>query len=269
MELIFEKINTSDLSGLSKLQPNGWTDITKAFEFYLSIGFCFPIKACADDDVVGLGNLISFGKTAWLSHIIVNPDFRNQGIGRAVVDELLKIAREQNVECISLFATSMGEPVYLKAGFIVDCKYLSFRKVDSSSDFSISKNIIPFDDSFANKIYETDRQVSGEDRREILKLNISRSFLYVKNGDLLGYYLPSMGEGHIVAVTEEAGIELMKYRSIKTDIAVIPAANEVAINFLLKNGFQNEGVKGKRMIFGKNVIWKPDCIYNRIAGNLG
>jgi len=61
----------------------------------------------------------------------------------------------------------------------------------------------------------------------------------------------------------------MKTKYSKADKAVIPSENQIGIDFLKKNGFILSETKGKRMILGKNIDWKPECIFSRIGGNYG
>jgi len=44
------------------------------------------------------------------------------------------------------------------------------------------------------------------------KLRLEKSYVYQKNGNLMGFYLPELGDGLIIADNEEAGIELMRLR---------------------------------------------------------
>lgn len=89
-----------------------------------------------------------------------------------------------------------------------------------------------------------------------------------KNGKISGYYLPELGEGLIVADNREAGIELMKLKYSISNKGTLPVENREGIAFLKENGFV-ETRRAKRMILGKEFLWHPDKIYNRIAGNLG
>jgi hypothetical protein len=61
---------------------------------------------------------------------------------------------------------------------------------------------------------------------------------------------------------------LVKYRLENNYYAILPSANEAAINFLLQNGLGQFRVS-RRMFIGKKRAWKADRIYNRISGQLG
>lgn len=40
----FKKFESSDMRSLADLQPEGWGDITPAYQFYVTSLFCSPIK---------------------------------------------------------------------------------------------------------------------------------------------------------------------------------------------------------------------------------
>jgi hypothetical protein len=61
----------------------------------------------------------------------------------------------------------------------------------------------------------------------------------------------------------------MKYKYSKIDKAVFPSDNKAGINFLRQNGFIDTMTKGTRMIYGKDIDWKPGNIFGRIGGNFG
>ncbi|MDR0231317.1 MAG: hypothetical protein LBI82_04280, partial [Dysgonamonadaceae bacterium] len=83
-----------------------------------------------------------------------------------------------------------------------------------------------------------------------------------------GYYLPSLGEGLIIAETEISGIELLKLHLQHNDRVVLPKENLAAQKFLQEVGF--EEVKSiKRMRLGEERKVKFVNMYNRIGGNVG
>src|SRR5688500_3639509 len=117
-----------ELNDLIALQPEGWPDIRPHFQFYFNSSFCSPIKLVADKKIVGIGSCIYHRETAWLGHIIVHKEFRNQGIGTKITQALVERALEINSSTISLIATELGEPVYAKLGFRKESDYCFFTK---------------------------------------------------------------------------------------------------------------------------------------------
>lgn len=57
------------------------------------------------------------GKKAYIMNMYTKPAYRRQGIAYAMLDRLIKSARDKGVGCISLEATAMGKSLYLRYGF--------------------------------------------------------------------------------------------------------------------------------------------------------
>ena len=266
--MVLERVTENDLEYLKELQPDGWSDIIPAFKFYSGSPYCFPIKIKSENIIVGIGAGIKLGDTGWLAHIIVRVGQRNMGIGSAIVDHLLGKMNEEGCMCISLIATELGYPVYRKFGFVDQTDYVFIEGNAPLRDQCTSENIVPCSPTFADKIFSLDQAVSGETRRELLSDNLDNSYVYQRDGKVAGFYLPNLGEGLIVASDAEAGIELMKARLSRMNKSVLPVDNSAAISFLTKSGF-SEKKRAKRMILGKEFMWQPENLFNRIAGNLG
>lgn len=216
--------------------------------------------------IAGIGCAIVYGETAWLAHIIVHPEFRNRGIGTSVTQALVNSLKNTHCKTIWLIATKLGEPVYTKVGFEKETEYVYLKEGKTSGD--ISSYIIPYNSQYLQPLLDMDRSVSGEDRFKLLSPHLSVSHLFIQNGKLLGYYIPALGEGMIIADTTEAGIELLRLKHMSSPKAALPIDNEAGVTFLSGNGFK-EVARGTRMVLGKRINWKPASLYSRIGGNLG
>lgn len=268
--MLFEEITRVDLDELKELQPEGWSDISKYFKQYIERDFCYPIKVVIGGEIVGLGNAIVFDKTGWLAHVIVKKECRNRGVGVELVKFLVSELKKKHVESFLLIATELGEPVYKKVGFRTITDYLFFKREQrGDSNIFISDNIIPYRDQLYDEVIQFDKLISGENREPLLKLHMKDALVYQDKDKIHGMCFPDLGEGLIIADTPDAGLALMNLRGLKNDKAVIPADNEVALNFLLQNGFKQLDTKARRMMLGKDIAWKSDDYYSRIGGNLG
>jgi hypothetical protein len=265
----YDRLTYIDIEQIKSLQPDGWPDITDAFKFYCENDYCNPIKATLDEKIVGIGNSIMFDKTAWLAHIIVSINFRNQGIGFKIVDLLQKDIKEKGIDTSLLIATELGEPVYKKVGFRKVTDYRYFKKENDLIKKELSKNIQPYKDVFYKDLIQLDNYVSGENREKLLKNYLNESFVYVDNNVIQGLFIPNLGEGPIYALTPNAGKELMRFKYSSVDKATIPSENQTGIELLKAFGFNETNTTGKRMIFGQDIEWKPTMIYSRIGGNFG
>lgn len=265
----FAKVSYSDLDKIKGLQPDGWPDITDEFRLYLKNDFCNPVKASVASRIVGLGNSMVFENTAWIAHIIVSAEYRNRGIGFQIVDKLLTDIRRKSVESVLLIATEIGEPLYKKAGFRLVSDYLFLKRVDDWNETAISENIVPYTNDYYNEIINMDKSISGEIREPLIKSYLKNGLIYLDRNSLQGFYLPDIGDGLIFADNPAVGIELMKVKHSRVDTAVIPSENKVGIDFLKQNGFKVSETKGRRMLLGRDVLWKPECYFSRIGGNYG
>lgn len=263
-----QTLEHSDLNLLNELIPPGWEGSITKIDFYLKANHCFPIKVMLDGKIVGVGAAIIHADVAWLAHIITHPNYRNRGIGKLITQSLVDIASSKNCESIYLSATELGEAVYEKLGFEVETEYVAFigEKVpDIKWD---AESIVPYKESFKEQIAAIDMQVTCENRMIELEEHLSSGFVYLEEKKVLGFYLPNLGDGVILATSAIAGQELMKLRLKEETYAAFPIENAIATSFMQQHNFK-ELRREKRMRLGKKRAWQPTNIYNRIGGNLG
>jgi len=256
----------SDMDQIRGLQPMDWPDITLAYTYYIDAWFCAPNKLVKNEFLLGIGCLISFEKSAWLAQIIVHDSHRNQGWGGYITQYLMQMVTPQ-IKSISLLATAMGEPVYKKLGFEAEGEYTFYRN-DKLLDEINSRNIEPFDLEFEDKLLELDFKVSGENRSRLLVQYLDNAWIGRNGNELLAFYLPSLGEGLIVSLDPDLGIELLELKLASKKSNVVPNQNIKANEFLSDRGYQAYR-KATRMVKGISIPFRPQNIYSRIGGNLG
>lgn len=106
-------------------------------------------------------------KSAWISHFIVNPQYRNRGIGRGLFEHLLKILQNERSE-IWLHAACEMVPFYSKYGF---------KKVQTIQRYSYENQTSFYFEPYqflekprlTQKIHELDTKAFKENRKEYLK----------------------------------------------------------------------------------------------------
>ena len=267
--MLIKSLEPTDLPLVSGFQQPGWRDILPAHAFYLASPFCKPVKVTAGDEIVGIGCGISHGNTGWIAHIIVHQNHRRRGIGRAVVDHLVALLSSSGCESISLVATDDGLPLYSKVGFKTQIPYAFFVRSGPVVDADVSSDRVRrYQVADQAQLLSLDRAISGEDRTRFLVDKMAGAQVYEDMGVVFGFYLPEAGEGLVMADTVDAGIALMDVRVRNVNAAVLPTVNTHGTEFLANAGFK-ETKRSTRMVWGKQFPWKPDRLYNRIAGNLG
>lgn len=264
--MIIEPLTHSDLDSLKELQPDGWQDITIPFKSFLESDRCNPVKLLLNEKMLGVGTTISHSDTVWLATIVVHNQYRGKGLGTKITEHLINIAKSSGTETIYLDATDLGFPIYKKLGFEAETYYSHYKGHILGNEKA--ENIISYTSNYCDQVLELDHLISGENRSTLLSENMADCKLYVENGILYGAYFPSLRDGLIIANSERAGVELMKYRLQEKDFAIFPVENRVAVNICSLNGFQQYR-KSTRMRLGKRRDWFPDKIFNRISGQLG
>lgn len=268
--LIIRECELEDVPFVEKLQPEGWENIAFYFRFYCQQTFCYPIVAVAENQIIGVANGTVNGKTGWVAHIIVSQEHRQKGIGRQLTQYIINYLSDQGCKTQILISTSMGEKLYKSLGFNIS-SYYCFYDGPMLSIQTQNKNIKPAQEADFKLIFELDKQISGENRKFMIEKLSSKGWVYFDKNekDILGYYLPEVGEGLICAKNEETGVELLKFKhSQKGGRAVLPVENESGKYFLEENGYKLVN-KAPRMILGKDVTWKPNLIFSRIWGFYG
>lgn len=261
-------LHHDELELLTRLQPKDWPDIRPSFEFYTSSAFCFPIKITIDTEIVGIGATIVHQDVAWLGHIIAHPNHRGKGIGKLITQTLVNISRQHKCETIYLIATDMGAPVYQKEGFVTETDYLFFKDILIREPLKPSACIETYREELKEQVTAMDKLNSGEDRIPHLEPHLEQGYQYTKEGTVEGFYLPTFGEGLIIANTEAAGLALLKLHLSFKDKVAFPKENLAARQFLYANGYK-ESHSAKRMVLGTSRSAKLANIYNRIGGNIG
>lgn len=261
-------LEEGDIEFINDLKPAQWSDLRGIHRFYRDHPFCYPRKIVIKGELAGIGTAICHGTTGWLAHIIVSEAHRNRGLGRCLVNSLVSLLTE-TLPCrtVSLIATDLGYPVYSRCGFAVQTEYASFTG-HALPEEDPSPLLFPLDESWRPSVGELDGRASGEDRRRILAPHAGDGWGFGRKGRLEGFYLPRLGEGLIAALSEEAGLALLRKSLGGKEKITLPADNGAAGDFLAALGYA-ESARMRRMVRGEPFPWNPGFIYSRIGGYLG
>ena len=104
--------------------PTSDLDETKTLFAFLSNG-----------DVIGTGGLESFGDCALLRSISVRKDLQKKGMGKFIVGELEKVARQSGINCLYLLTTT-AESFFTKRGYEIIDREAVPNEIKNTSQFS-------------------------------------------------------------------------------------------------------------------------------------
>jgi len=263
-----EYIKNNEINLIQNFQQKGWEDIYTDYQFYINSSFCHPLKLTENGKIIAIGSIIIHEDVAWLAHIITLQDYRRNGFGTIMTKKLIEISEENNCSTIYLIASNLGKKLYETLGFNKETKYIFFKKKEFKPQFELSNNIIPYEKQFKNQIFKLDKEISSESRSKHLEKFLKDCFVYHEKDVVEGFYLPSFGEGLILANTPSIGNELLKIHLNTNDKVVLPENNIFSIKFLKRNGFY-QNLTGTRMSLGLKRPVQYKKIFNRIGGNLG
>jgi len=116
---------STDISKIDRQKVHHWirnsywggTVTREDFDKLLEHAVCFSIFVSDGEKQVGFGRVISdFASFAYLSDIIVDGDFRGQGVGKAILASMVAHPRLQNLRRW-LLKTNDAHKLYEKFGF--------------------------------------------------------------------------------------------------------------------------------------------------------
>ena len=169
-EMKIRQLTTANLSAADQLRSDAGWNQTKS-DWLRLLAFepqgCFA--ALWNQSLVGTVTTTCYGiDLAWIGMVLVNPAYRGQGIGSALMNRALANLQKAGVNCIQLDATPAGKSVYQKLGF----RELStfHRWIREASTPSKTKSSSQFGFQWTSLLAELDRRAFGADRADWLRL---------------------------------------------------------------------------------------------------
>lgn len=127
--IYFRTLRPADIpAGLRLCRQARWNQLAGDWELFLTLSPEGCRAAVHQAQVVGTVTTVNYqNRFAWVGMVLVDPEFRGQGIGTRLLEEALDILRDLN--CVRLDATPQGRPVYQRLNF-VDEYELSRMQID-------------------------------------------------------------------------------------------------------------------------------------------
>lgn len=267
--LTLQPLEWQDIALIPSIQPKDWGDVASRFREHFGQAYFYPIKAMKGSEMLGVGQIILFETSAWLGNIIVNENYWNQGIGRAITLELMQMAKAFGRTNLFLLATPQGQFLYEKLGFQVCGTHCFYRKeTESTTIVNINPAIRQATPNHFDDILQLDAAAFGENRSALLKRYLSKAWIVQSDQQtsMEGFYLPELGEGLIVALTPEAGLALLNFRN--QNLLVFPIENTALTEYVAAQDYQYVR-NAALMCIGNEKQWHPEFIYSRIGGYAG
>lgn len=257
-------LTAQDIDALTPLQPPEWSsDIRLVFRTHIAHDYFEAVKIEWDGQIVAVGELIYLATSVWIGNVIVHPAYRRRGLGKQIMQTLMQKAGTRPQY---LLATPKGLPLYEKLGFQTIGRYLFFEANFTEQSTEKIRLIQPAERQI---VLEMDRQASGDERQVILLNHLEGCLVYVDDNEVRGFYIPSLGEGLVVAKTWEAGLSLLGKRNADgKPYVVVPEANLPLVEYLRAKSGEPFRM-ATFMLIGAPVVRQPKMVFSRIGGYIG
>jgi GNAT superfamily N-acetyltransferase len=198
--IAYRTMELSDIeAGLSLCRAAKWNQLANDWKLFLRLNSDGCRVATTEDRVIGTVTTIRYQHYfSWIGMVLVDPDYRRQGIGKQLLLEALDILQDE--ETVKLDASPNGRELYLKLNF-VDEYPLSRMSIIVDAAGMGSSAVRPFQKKDFAALSAFDRKIFGADRRPLLQWMLAAAPTYayvmeVKN-DIHGYCLGRQGYNSI------------------------------------------------------------------------
>jgi GNAT superfamily N-acetyltransferase len=273
----------ADVDGATDMiLSHDWGVRREFLAFATSQPACVPMVADVDGTIVGTGVGTLNGVVGWIGTIFLAPEWRGQGIGRAITQSIIDRLESAGARTLVLVATADGRRLYGKMGFEVQTRYRileapGLAPVSPVSEAPAARSVRPFEAGDLDTMASLDREGTGEDRRHILErfasLDSARVLVGL-GGTVDGFVVRApWGGGATVARTAEAAGAIITERRLKAGpqgrVRVgLLQDNEGGLARLAEAGF-TPSWSAPRMVRGDALAWHPEWIWGQFNHAIG
>lgn len=158
----------NDLSPAMRLKDQaGWNQTEADWRRLLDMEPAGCFVAEWDGRPIGTTITCILGSVAWIAMVLVDPDFRGRGIGKALMIHALEFLDIQAVPSIRLDATALGKPLYEKLGFVVEYGLARFEGIPQEAPQPARKVDTAGREDWP-LVFRLDQEITGADRSKFL-----------------------------------------------------------------------------------------------------
>lgn len=201
-----------------------------------------------DGQAVGTITSTRYGDFAFLALLLVRPEYRNQGIGRQLMEHAVAHLQSSGVKTIELDGVIRATPLYRRLGF--QDKYLSLRFKGQGSATGVE--IKPYRPEMLKEILDLDKSLTGLAREQVitrLLQEFSGSAYVLGENDLSTYTIVrqrragALSVGPLVARKPQTALHLLRgvlARHVGKTIGIgVPEMQQEIIGFLHEQKFED------------------------------
>jgi GNAT superfamily N-acetyltransferase len=265
-----------DIPGGLRLNTlSGWNQTAADWRRFLenSPAGCFVVEH--DAKIVGTATTIVYeNRFAWISMVLVDPEYRKQGIGTRLLHKAIQHLDDSSIPTMKLDATPLGKPLYTKLGFVTEHEIERWllKRPPNARSVSYPSTNLPMQATEIEQLLRVDRELFGADRSFLLHSlraeapefalvvrhdGAPESFAFGRRGCFADHLGPWMAANR--AAAEKILHEFLARSSSDTVIVDYLTSNSFAAELLANCGFAPSRPL-TRMVRGPNAYpGKPDA----------
>jgi len=241
---------------------------------------CFVMED--GEKVVGTAATLPFeDRFAWISMVLVDPEYRNRGSGTQLLEQTVRHLDDRGIPTLKLDATPLGKPLYEKMGFVSEYEIERWISRRAAREEGATNEAVPCQQPLP-EILALDRAIFGADRSALLRSLREQApdfaLAIAKGTQLEGYAFGRRGLfadhcGPWMARDRETAnallAEFLRRSSRETVIVDAMKSNSTASEILQQNAF-SVARSLTRMYRGPNAFpGKPDLLCAIIGPEFG
>jgi GNAT superfamily N-acetyltransferase len=227
----------------------GWNQTMSDWQRFLDLSPHGCFVAELNGVVVGTVTTIRYGRElGWVGMLLVHAGARRQGIGEALLKAALNYFQNEQVRCVKLDATPLGQGMYRKLGFQDEWGLTRFEGRDFERCVP-DDGVREFHAADLSAVVELDAKTFGVKRPELIGALCGaamRTVIAERSGKVEGFGLLRAGMvadylGPIVAESVDCAAELVRAlmggQGTKRKFWDVPASNPAAVRLAEDVGF--------------------------------
>jgi GNAT superfamily N-acetyltransferase len=213
-----------------QMQPDGWLAATRG------------------EQLIGMVGAVNYGAIAHIGLMAVHPEAQRQGVGLALMQNLIAELEKQYVPLITLDASEAGRPLYDKLGFVAYDKTLVFQRHSNPAKLGKASRISSISVQELDELAHWDTGAFGADRRKVFKVLLDNSprrafIIRGEDGQPSGYLFAQRNRiGPWVMLQPNHTEELLQAAlALPFDETIsmnVPSVNREAIELARRYGFE-------------------------------
>ncbi|GFO53705.1 N-acetyltransferase [Geomonas sp. Red276] len=266
--MVYQFVETDIGPFLGLAREEGWICGRWEFEFLLEQfpAGCYVRREAGN--ALGYVTSVRYGDSGWIGNLLVLPEARRRGIGKALMELAIEALQENGTKTIWLTASEKGASIYKRLGFVTVDRVQ--RWVGSGRPGSAASAEAPDLDL----VVEMDREGWGDRRASLLRTTCGRGKVFSNSGGFVCCQSWKSGMqlgpwGGVVGAEAEELLDTALAGAGERVFLDVPAGNRLAGALLAQRGFE---VCGDNLLMYRGIEpgYRPQHVFSLASmGSMG